>query len=279
VRPLARVVRLVGVVSVVLVALSSGAVATEIRQPTGSPFAVRGGPSAFTLVASGFTPNANVFVEQCDGVPVTTTGWSPTIDCDLGSSPPPASADTNGVVTFDGNKIFHPFQGESPQGLFNCLAPRQSAPANQLRSFTNCQVRVSSNNSAATADQTFLTIVLPPPGTHAPGGVTTTVSVPKTATTSPTKSGAKKFGATPGTKTRGAGKPAAGGATTSVAGQKGSTSDRSLGRAASDTGAIRGGSRTLTGPGALVGYLMVVVGLAIALGAGITSLARPRRAA
>ena len=61
----------------------------------------------------------------------------------------------------DPNQAFRPFKGESPQQLFNCLAPGQAAPNNGLKNYTNCQVRVSSNNTAVTADQAFLTMTLP----------------------------------------------------------------------------------------------------------------------
>src|SRR5215471_8492157 len=118
------------------------AVAATITAPSRSPYAVPPGPGAFAVVATGFTPMANIFVEQCDGVAPTTPQWSPTINCDLGSAPPPASADANGIATFDGSRIFQPFVGESPQGLFNCLATGQRPPSDHLRSYTNCQLRV-----------------------------------------------------------------------------------------------------------------------------------------
>jgi hypothetical protein len=51
----------------------------------------------------------------------------------------------------------------SPQGLFNCLSPSAASPANGLPDFKNCQLRVSTNNSAATADQVFLNLQLPEP--------------------------------------------------------------------------------------------------------------------
>ena len=137
------------------------AVAATITAPSRSPYAVPPGPGAFAVVATGFAPMANVFVEQCDGVAPTTPQWSPTIDCDLGSAPPPASADAHGTATFNGTRIFQPFVGESPQGLFNCLVRGERPPGDHLRSFTNCQLRVSTNNASRTSDQVFLTLVLP----------------------------------------------------------------------------------------------------------------------
>jgi hypothetical protein len=144
------------------------AFASTITAPTGTPFAVpgdaAGNPQPFTLTATGFAADANVFVEQCDGTPSTAVGWDPTTNCDLGSSPAPAVADASGAVTFDAadaNHAFHPFKGFSPQGIFNCLSPTQASPNNGLPDFTNCQVRVSTNNSAGTSDQAFLTMTLP----------------------------------------------------------------------------------------------------------------------
>jgi chitinase len=49
----------------------------------------------------------------------------------------------------------------SPQGIFNCLSPNDPAPSNGLPNFRNCQIRVSTSNSAATTDQVFLRIQLP----------------------------------------------------------------------------------------------------------------------
>ena len=73
-------------------------------------------------------------------------------------------ADGSGNVSFpsaDPNFGFHPFKGASPQGIFNCLSPNDPSPANGLTDYRSCRIRVSSNNSAATADQVFLPIQLP----------------------------------------------------------------------------------------------------------------------
>jgi hypothetical protein len=61
----------------------------------------------------------------------------------------------------DSNHAFHPFRGESPQQLFNCLAPNQANLTNGLPNWHNCQIRVSTNNSFVTGDQSFLGITLP----------------------------------------------------------------------------------------------------------------------
>lgn len=142
--------------------------ATSITAPTGNPFVVPGNaggdPTPFTVTATGFPVGSNVYVEQCDGTLPTAIGWDPTTNCDLGSSPAPQVADANGTVTFlltDPNFSFHPFKGPSPQGIFNCLSPNDPSPANGLPDYRTCRIRVSSNNSAATADQVFLPIQLP----------------------------------------------------------------------------------------------------------------------
>src|SRR5258708_3608579 len=99
---------------------SGTAGAAQIVQPGTQPFTVpsdkNGNPVAFTIVATGFAPGSPVYVEQCDGKPPTTLQWSPTANCDLGSSPPAAYADTSGRATFDKNdpnKKFVPFVGDS----------------------------------------------------------------------------------------------------------------------------------------------------------------------
>jgi hypothetical protein len=139
-----------------------------ISIPAANPFAAPGDPTAqplpFTIVASGLTPGTQAFVEQCDGVAPSAIGWSPTIDCDLGSSPAPVTVDSGGNATFLASSVSHaftPFKGLSPQSQFNCLASNDAGLTNGHPNFTNCQVRVSSNNSFATPDQSFFTIALP----------------------------------------------------------------------------------------------------------------------
>jgi hypothetical protein len=163
------------------------AAASAIVEPSTSPivvaFAISRPPAAITVVANGFAAGSLAYVEQCDGVAPTTPLWSPTVHCDLGSSPAPAIADRRGLATFsstDRNRAFRPFEGESPQSLFNCLAPAQHPPANGLATFTNCTLRVSTSNTAVTADQTFLAMELEaspaPPATG--GGSTAAASTP-----------------------------------------------------------------------------------------------------
>jgi hypothetical protein len=150
-----------------------------------------GNPVAFTIVATGYTPGSLVSVEQCDGVATSAAHWSPTTDCDLGSSPSPALVDGTGKATFlstDPNHAFTPFKGESPQTIFNCLSPNGPAlsPSNGLTDYRNCKIRVSTSNTSITADQSFLNIQLP----EAVAGTTTTTSTTAstTSTTSTTAS-------------------------------------------------------------------------------------------
>ncbi len=167
---------------------ASAAFAGTITTPTGNPFVVpgdsHGNPVAFTVVASGYTPGSLVSVEQCDGVLPSDPRWSPTTDCDLGSSPSPAIVDSTGKATFSAanpNFAFTPFKGESPQSLFNCLSPNGPAlqGTNGLPDYRNCQVRVSTNNTAITADQAFFAIQLPeaPTGPTAVGSCQDSVSL------------------------------------------------------------------------------------------------------
>jgi hypothetical protein len=166
-RAIALVMMLIGGL-VGAVATAPPVLAATITAPTGNPFIVPGNaagqPQAFTVSASGFVAGDLVFVEQCDGVAVSTPGWDPSINCDLGTSPAAAIASATGTVTFpttDVNRRFQPFKGPSPQGQFNCLGLTDPSPNNGLPNFTNCKIRVSTNNSASTSDQVFLNIRLP----------------------------------------------------------------------------------------------------------------------
>ena len=73
-----------------------------------------GQPLSVRVAGSGFGPGALVYIEQCDGTAPTAVGWSPTANCDLGSSNAPVLADANGRVVFqpdDANHAFAPFEG------------------------------------------------------------------------------------------------------------------------------------------------------------------------
>jgi hypothetical protein len=165
-----RAATLTASISVALfIALSAGASAasTTITQPRGNPYhiALDGSakPEPFTVTATGFRPGTLVYVEQCNDRAPGAENWAPTRDCDLGSSPAPVIVSGGGVATFaagDRNHSFHPFNGSSPQGLFNCLSSNEVSPHNGMPDYRRCQVRVSTNNFAATTDQVFLPIVL-----------------------------------------------------------------------------------------------------------------------
>jgi hypothetical protein len=171
---------------VALVAVFAGGAYGAITAPGTNPFTVpgdaAGNPIPFTITANGFAPGTPVLVEQCDGVPSTSAGWNPNLHCDLGTSPSSVLPDANGVATFtagDPNHQFVPIKGESPSSFFNCIGPTDPPlmPTNGLTDYKNCQLRVSSNNSAVTADQQFLTMTLPNST-----AATTTTSVPVTTT-------------------------------------------------------------------------------------------------
>jgi len=153
----------------VLIVFGMAAVAgaeTKIVEPTDRPYHVKldakGNPVPFTVVASGFTPNANVFIIQCDGRAASEPFWSPGRDCDAGTAPGPVTADAHGVARFDAanpNQRVLLSVGQSPESVFNCMPPGTKPPSNQLRTFTTCQLRVSTNNAQATQDQVFFPIV------------------------------------------------------------------------------------------------------------------------
>src|SRR6476619_676034 len=98
-----RLMVVAGGAAICLVALAGIAFAS-ITTPSGSPFMVpgdaSGNPLPFTVVATGFAPNALVSLEQCDGVAPSAPGWTPTTHCDLGSSQSPVLADGTGTATF-----------------------------------------------------------------------------------------------------------------------------------------------------------------------------------
>jgi hypothetical protein len=120
-----------------------------------------GRPIPFTISVAGFAPSARVFVEQCDGVSGDDPNFRPTIDCDLGTQSGGQRADAHGRVTFPANDInfgFRPVRGQSPEKLFDCLAPRDPDPHNGLKSWQACQVRIASNIVQPTPDQLFITM-------------------------------------------------------------------------------------------------------------------------
>jgi hypothetical protein len=152
------------------------AFAGSITSPT-SPFSWPGDSSGnptttVDISVSGFSAGQPIFLEQCDGTnPSTTPGWSPTDHCDNGTAPAAGTANSNGSFTFlhtDHNHAFTPVKGTLPSGGFDCLSPNDPAPTDGLPQWRNCQIRASSNNSAATTDQAFITISLPDAGAVTP---------------------------------------------------------------------------------------------------------------
>jgi hypothetical protein len=180
--------------------------ATSFTQPTTNPFTVpvvqsgstAGTPLPFAIAGTGYLQNQNVFIEMCDGLPSSNPAWDPTADCDLVSSPAASTAQTTAgnvswPATLPSNSIGD-FRGQSPQQIFNCVAqedvPTGQAPnpdgsfnldgvnggntqngeplAQGVESWLNCQVRMSSNNSASTTDQVFITTNIPNTPTGVP---------------------------------------------------------------------------------------------------------------
>ncbi|WP_426573592.1 hypothetical protein [Aquihabitans sp. McL0605] len=163
-----RVLATLGGAAVSLMLMAGPASAGSVTSPSSNPYTVAGDatgtPQSFTISGTGFPVGSTVYVEQCDGVASTTSGWSPTDHCDLGTSPAGKIADASGNVTFtakDPNFGFVPFKGLSPQGIFSCGASSDTDPGDGYPFFKNCQIRLSTSNGAVTSDQTLFTINLP----------------------------------------------------------------------------------------------------------------------
>jgi hypothetical protein len=187
--------------------------ATSITTPSSNPFPVPGDaaghPQSFTIVASGFPQGSSVAsVEQCDGVSPGAVGWNPLDDCDQFTAPAKVDVGANGLASFpanDPNFGFFPFKGLGPSSKFNCLAPGDPSPNNGKPDYTNCQIRVSTDDNNVTSDQVFLTMTLPatpappvdnPPVVH---GMTVSLGVDasKTITLDATDTGDTVVPATP----------------------------------------------------------------------------------
>ena len=181
------------VTGVAVLSKQTSAWATEITQPSASPFVIpldsHLAALPFTVSSTGWPSHQLVYIEICDGEPTTRPGWSPASHCDNQTSPSPAAADSHGNVTFPaGSQNFSiiDFHGASPNGQFNCVAPSelpgdsavgpdgsrtlsprdtQAADGVALNpdtpAWTQCQLRVSSNNSYSTTDQRFMTLLIP----------------------------------------------------------------------------------------------------------------------
>ena len=156
----------------VLIGTASVAFATQITQPSTSPFAVpgdatptAGNPQAVDVVATGFTADQNVFIEQCDGKDPSDPTWSVAIDCDFGLSPSAAIANAQGEADFVGpGNNFQAFKNgkTEAQNKFNCIGPDDSPTNNGKTDWTTCRIRVDVNPSGPpTGEQVFLPITLP----------------------------------------------------------------------------------------------------------------------
>ena len=145
-----------------------------------------GTPLPFQVTGSGWGANTSVLIEICDGNnPSTLQGWDPTINCDLATSPASESSPA-GTPTFPATgtgRTIGDFRGIGPSDLFNCLAAEDvtgltqnadgswpvtaSSTANgeqidpSQTSWTNCQLRMSTNDTAVTTDQAFIHLVIP----------------------------------------------------------------------------------------------------------------------
>jgi hypothetical protein len=280
VRMHARMARAAGfVVGAVLVVAMFGvarASATSITEPSGSPVVapldVAGRLAPIQVSATGFPLRTAVYVEQCDGTSPTTLHWDPTVHCDLGSSPSAVYADANGNVTFgvsDPKHAFVPFVGESPQSLFNCLPTGAKAPSNGLPNFTDCQVRVSSNDAAVTADQQFFGLKLPANATNPPPKPVTTTTIlpraggaraPVTTTTRP-HGAASRSGSKPaaGSKLHASSRPEARAGLSPYVAASDSGQPAASSRPASDSPGLLG----LSDPAVVAGYLLLLGGVAL----------------
>jgi hypothetical protein len=156
----------------VLIGTASVAFATQITQPSTSPYAVPGDvtatigtPQAVDVVATGFIPGQNVFIEQCDGKDPADPTWSVSIDCDFGLAPSAAIATDTGEADFvgAGNNFVAFKNGKTEaQNKFNCIGHDDPPTNNGKTDWTTCRIRVDVNPSGPpTGEQAFLPITLP----------------------------------------------------------------------------------------------------------------------
>ena len=257
--------------ALLVAATGSAAGAAQLLQPTpAAPYQVSldagSHPAPFTISVAGFAPQQQVFVEQCDGLSPSTPNWDPTIDCDSGSSPAPVAVSSDGRAVFaadDLNHRFTPFVGSSPQDQFSCLpagAPAGGGGAG-MPAYSNCQVRVSTNNATVTPDQVMFSLALPAGATPPP--VTTPISTnPNAVTTSTAARGSTKT-------------PAGGHTATSKTKHRRTAPARSARAHGTSTTARRGGgsggsdSRSGSGDGSSASSVgWVIAGIVAASGAG-----------
>src|SRR5262249_6121783 len=137
-----------------VVAGGAGAANADVSAPSPSNgFVVSGdaagSPLSFTIQASGDPEgNSEGSTEGCDGVDPSSVSFDPLNDWDGASASGSVDVGASGVATFpanDPNFGFFPFKGMSPSGKFNCLSSGDVPVPNGKPSFTNCQVRITTD--------------------------------------------------------------------------------------------------------------------------------------
>jgi hypothetical protein len=169
--------------ALVLLLAASPASAQTIVSPT-APFTAPNLPAneaanapypnalgSFTITFSGFPANTQVFAEECDGN-AGVGNWNPSADCDLDTEPAGVKSSATGTGTFtayDINTGFYPFTGESPSQLFACVPPDQAGGNfGGVPVFTNCQLRLTVQDTSTSAAETFLAMATPDPAAVVP---------------------------------------------------------------------------------------------------------------
>jgi hypothetical protein len=149
-------------------AFASGTVTTPSTNPFNVPGDAAGNPLSFQIDASPFPQGVSVaFVEQCDGIdPATDPNYSVLDHCDTNSSSAKVDVHADGVAEFlanDPNYGFYPFKGADSLNRWNCIAPGDPTPANGKPTYTNCQIRVSTDQNNFSSSDAYATMTLPSP--------------------------------------------------------------------------------------------------------------------
>jgi hypothetical protein len=149
-------------------AFASGTVTTPASNPFNVPGDAAGNPLSFQIDASPFPEGVSVaFVEQCDGVdPATDPNYSPLDHCDTFSSTSKVDVHADGIAEFlanDPNYGFNPFKGSDSLHRWNCIAPGDPDPGNGKPTYTNCQIRVSTDQNSFSPSDAYATMTLPSP--------------------------------------------------------------------------------------------------------------------
>ncbi len=159
------------------------------------PVNAAGNPTRQDVKTTNF-PIGLVFIEACDGKSPAARGYDAALDCDNTTAPAPVSSTgptfVENFTTANADRAAMAFRGAGGSGTYNCLAPEDVKPGTgpkadgsvtpigpmtkngnvidlSVPSWSNCQIRVSSNNASNTQDQAYITYVLPNTG---PGPVT-----------------------------------------------------------------------------------------------------------